>query len=326
MAALTLVTACPAAGQSAAAATDDLYQESQQLEAQYARDLEKLAAWCEAEGLSAQAKTTRAALGPHDPYKLYVPVLPRRVGPARLPAGTPPKVVQWNEQLGKLRHDQAAALYDMAQRAMRRHQASLAYTLVVKAVGDDPDHAAARRLLGYQKYHDAWHTAYEVKKLRAGEVWDDKFGWLPESQLARYQRGQRFFGGRWISAEEDARRHRDIHSGWEIETEHYTIRTDHSMEAAVGLGVKLENLYRIWQQIFIRYYADEADVAGLFSGHPAGQIASGPEPQRFNVVYFRDRNDYNRSLRAAMPKLGMSLGVYVAKARTAYFFAGDTSD
>ncbi len=180
------------------------------------------------------------------------------------------------EQLRKLRHDQAAALYDMAQRAIRRHQASLAYTLVLKAIGDDPDHEAARRLLGYQKYQGDWHTAYEIEKLQAGQVWDEKFGWLPESQLARYQQGQRFLGGRWISAEEDARRHRDIRSGWEIETEHYTIRTDHSMEAAVGLGVKLENLYRIWQQIFIRYYANEAYVAGLFSGHAAGQAPAAP--------------------------------------------------
>ncbi len=313
------------AGQPAAAATENLYQQSRDLQAQYARDLEKLAAWCETEGLAAEAKTTRAALGPHDPYKLYVPVLPRQVGPARLPEGTPPKVVHWHEQLSKLRHDQAAALYDLAQRAIGRHQASLAWALILKAVSDDPDHEAARRLLGYQKYQDGWYKAYEVKKLRAGQVWDEKFGWLPESQVERYRQGQRLLGGRWISAEEDARRHHDIHSGWEIETEHYTVRTDHSMEAAVGLGVQLENLYGVWQQIFIRYYANEAYLAGLFGGHAAGQPAHGPEPHRFSVVYFRDRDDYNRSLRA-MPKPEMSLGVYVAEKRTAYFFAGDRSD
>ena len=128
-------------------------------------------------------------------------------------------------------------------------------------------------------------------------MWDAKFGWLPEAYLARYQQGQRFVGGHWITPEEDARRHRNIRGGWEIQTEHYTIRTDHSMEAGVGLGVKLENLYRVWQQIFIRYYANQAYVTGLFSGHATGQAAHGPESHHFNVVYFRDRDEYKRSLR-----------------------------
>ena len=76
-----LLAACLLAGPSAAAATENLYREAKELRARYAEDLEKLAAWCEQEGLAAEAKQTRAASGPHDPYKLYVPVLPR--GPAR---------------------------------------------------------------------------------------------------------------------------------------------------------------------------------------------------------------------------------------------------
>ena len=297
-----------------------------ELRARYAEDLEKLAAWCEQEGLAAEAKQTRAAQGPHDPYKLYVPVLPRRAGPPKLPAGAVPVLIQWNERLIKLRQEQAAALYALAQRAMHRRQASLAYALVLEAIGADPDHEAVRRLLGYQKYEGLWRTAFEIEKLRAGQVWDEKFGWLPEAQVAHYQEGQRFVGDRWITAEEDARRHRNIHSPWRVETEHYAIRTDHSLEAAVGLGVKLENLYRIWEQIYIRFYANEAYVAGLFSGHPTGLAAQARESQLFQVVYFRDRDDYNRSVRGATPKPGMSLGVYVPKKRTAYFFAGKESD
>ena len=316
-------------GPSALAAgtgTENLYREAKELRAKYARDLEKLAAWCEQEGLAAEAKQTRAALGPHDPYLLYVPILPRQVGPPKLPEGAPAKVVQWHGRFLKLRRDQADALYALAQRAIHRHQASLAYTLALQAIGDDPDHEGARRVFGYQKYEGDWRTAYEIEKLRAGQVWDAKFGWLPEAYVARYQQGQRFVGGHWISAEEDARRHRNIRSGWEIQTEHYTIRTDHSMEAGVGLGVKLENLYRVWQQIFIRYYANEAYVTGLFNGHATGQAAHGPEPHHFSVVYFRDREEYNRSLGRDEPKIEMSLGDYIPKKRTAYFFAGKDSD
>ena len=58
-------------GPSALAAgtgTEDLSREAKELRAKYVGDLEKLAAWCEQEGLAAEAKQTRAALGPHDPY------------------------------------------------------------------------------------------------------------------------------------------------------------------------------------------------------------------------------------------------------------------
>ena len=178
-------------------------------------------------------------------------------------------------------------------------------------------------MFGYQKFRDQWRTLYEVKKLRAGFVWSEKFGWLPKAYLRRYEEGQRYSDGRWISAEEDARRHRDIRSGWDVETEHYTIRTNHSIEAAVALGVKLERLNRLWQQLFVRYYASQADVVALFDGRakPACRRRAGT-----SVVYFRDRDDYNRSLRAAMPNIGISVGVYLDEPRRAYFFAGKDGD
>ncbi len=323
-----LLAACLLAGPSVAAAAENLYREAKELRARYAEDLEKLAAWCEQEGLAAEAKQTRAAQGPHDPYKLYVPVLPRRAGPPKLPAGAVPVLIQWNERFTKLRQEQAAALYALAQRAMHRHQASLAYALVLEAIGADPDHEAARRLLGYQKYEGLWRTAFEIKKLRAGQVWDEKFGWLPEAQVARYRQGQRFVGDRWITAEEDARRHRDIHSPWRVETEHYAIRTDHSLEAAVGLGVKLENLYRIWEQIYIRFYANEAYVAGLFSGHPTGLAAQTPRiaPLQRGLLPRPRRVTTGRSA-GRCPGPTLPLGVYLYdREATAYFFAGKESD
>ena len=75
-------------------------------------------------------------------------------------------------------------------------------------------------------------------------------------------------GVTWIDAANDATLHAEIANGWDIETEHYRIRTNHSIEAAVALGVKLENLHRLWRQIFLGYYASEADVEALFSGRP----------------------------------------------------------
>ena len=128
--------------------------------------------------------------------------------------------------------------------------------------------------------------------------------------------------GRWITAEEDARLHRDIRSGWDVETEHYTIRTDYSLEAAVALGGKLENLCRLWRQMFLGFYSSEAHVLNLLSSRQP----HGPDPYRFSVVYYRDRDDYNRALRKSMPNIGISVGVFWPKTGKSYFFAGQGSD
>jgi hypothetical protein len=204
-----------------------------------------------------------------------------------------------------------------------RSRPSLAFELALAAIGEDPDNEAVRRLFGYQKFRDGWHTAYEVRKLRSGQVWHERFGWIRKADVARYEKGQRPGEPRWISAEEDARLHSDIEHGWDIETEHYTVRTNHSIEAGVALSVKLEQLYRVWKQLFVRYYASEEQVVALFDVRGR---AKGIELPRHQVVYFRDRDDYNRSLARLGPTVGISAGVYVGHEHRAYFFADKDQD
>jgi hypothetical protein len=310
-------------GSISAADGDELQRAAQNLQVKYSDDLKQLATWCEEKGLKEQSRQTLAALSPHDPVKFYVPILPDEIGPAKLPEDASPDVTEWDTRLNKLRRDQAAALYDLARRAVRSHQAGLALELALDAVRANPDNESVRHLLGYQKYQNQWRTLYEVKKYHSGMVWHDKFGWLLKSQVRRYEDGQRYFDGKWITAVEDAQRHSDIRSGWDIETEHYSIRTNHSIEAGVALGVKLEDLYRVWEQMFIRYFATEADVIALFDGRARTQ--RGPSMQH-KVVCFRDQEDYIRSLRAAMPNIDISVGAYLDSMRIAYFFTGKDSD
>ena len=305
------------------AAEDAEQRESQSLQAKYADDLKQLAAWCEEKGLSAEARQTLAVLGPHDPMKFYLPILPEDVAPAKLPEGASKDAEEWSAKLGKLRREQSAALYDLAKRIVRTRHAGLAMDLVLDAIRANPDNESLRRMLGYQKFQNQWHTIYEVKKYHAGMVWNEKFGWLPKSHVRRYEDGQRFFDGKWISAAEDAQRHADINSGWVVETEHYSIRTNHSIEAAVALGSKLEDVYHLWEQMFIRYFASDADILELFDGRAKVQHAV---PMQFKVVCFRDHDAYVNGLQALMPKVGISVGAYLDSARTAFFFAGSGSD
>jgi hypothetical protein len=281
-----------------------------------------LARWCESHGLKDEARRTRAYLTPTDPYKLYVPVLPKRVGASSLPSGASAEQIEWDSRLGRLRRDQANALYDLARRAARGGRASLAIELALAAIHANPDHDPLRRLIGQQKLKGQWCSLYESRKLRGGYVYHPQYGWLLAGHVARYEQGQRYFNGKWISAQEDAKLHRDIRSGWDVETEHYTIRTNHSLEAGVALGVKLEKLYELWSQMFVRYYATAEQVIAQFDG----RRGPGAELPRHHVVYFRDKDEYNRALGTMYPQIDKTIGAYLQQTRRAYFFAAAQPD
>ena len=193
---------------------------------------------------------------------------------------------EWQRRLSKLRQDQATGLFSLAQRCIRNHKASLAYRLALDAIRANPDHEGARRVFGYEKYQNQWHTPFEVKMLRNGMVWHEKFGWIKKVNVPRWQRGERPFSLTWIDAAGDAKLHAAITTGWDILTEHYRIRSDHSIEAAVALGVKLENLHRVWRQVFLGYYASEADVEALFNGRPLPSLPLQLNSGRLDVRLF----------------------------------------
>ncbi len=286
----------------------------------YRGRLDELAAWCEKEGLADEAAKTKGWARARATDKLYITALPERIGPPRLADDAAENVRQWQERFWKLRREQAETLFKIARQAVRQNRASLAFDLLLATVHEDPDHEVARRILGYQKFRDRWHTLFEIRKLRADWVKSDKFGWIRKVDLPRYEQGERKYANRWVTAEEDARLHSDIRRGWDIKTEHYTVRTNHSIEAGVALGDKLEELHNVWKRLFIRYYATREQVMGMFEGKRRGRPVKLP---RHEIVYFRDRDDYNTALRDIFPNIGISTGAYVDMTRRAYFFAGE---
>ena len=291
----------------------DLARESANFKARYAAELERLADWCRQRQLNDEARKTLDLGGHDDPYTIRLPVLPRAAGPLRSPEAIAGDAAQWHRRLSKLRQDQAAALYGLAQRCARQRQPWLGYRLVLDAARANPDHEACRRVLGYLKYRDQWHTPFEIAMLRGGMVWSDKFGWLQKNNVARYERGERHVDSTWVDAANDAALHADITAGWDIETEHYRIRTNHGIEGAVALGAKLEDLNWTWRQIFVGYYATAADVQALLENKPV----ESKLPPRLQVVYFDNKQQYQKALKA-----DISMGLYVPERRTAYFYAG----
>lgn len=289
----------------------------------YRLKLAELAAWCENKALANEAAQTKSWSKSRAADKLYITVLSDKIGPSKPAGDSSPAAREWHERFWQLRCEQADELFKLARSAADERRPSLAFDLVLACLHENPDHETARGILGYQRFRDRWQTLYEISKLKAGWVKSERFGWIRQADLSRYEKGERRRGNRWISAEEDARLHADIRSGWDVETEHYTIRTNHSIEAAAALGERLEQLHNVWKRLFIRYYATQSQVMSLFEGKPRGRPIKLP---RHSVVYFRDRDDYNESLKRAFPNIEISTGVYAEQTRRAYFFAGSDAD
>lgn len=303
----------------AARAVNAIEQARTELETDYAEKLEALASWCEAQGLRGEAQRTRQAARPRDPWTLYLVTLPARQAAAKAQVAAP----EWESKFSALGQAQAAALLGLARQAMRAKRASLAYELVLEMLRVDPQNDEGRKLLGFVKFRGEWHTPFEAEKLKARYAWHERFGWLPQGHLARYEAGERYYNGKWISAEEEARIRSDIRSAWYVQTEHYSIRTNVSLEAGVELGQRLERLYRAWQQTFAAYSASPDQLIRLFEGRATGRRADGP---RHLVVYFRDRDEYRRALAMYVPEDVETTGIYIGDARTAYFYASEQVD
>jgi hypothetical protein len=220
------------------------------------------------------------------------------------------------------RHEYADGLFMLARRAADAGQLSLAFQWATEVVRENPDHADARRVLGYEQRDGQWLTPEGAKRADEGETWHSKFGWIPSADAARYQSGERLEDGRWISAETDATRHSDMRNGWRVRTDHFLVTTNHSLEAAAELAARLERLHQIWRQLFAGFYLTENEVRGLFAGdrQPRKQV------RLFRVYYHRDRDQYNAALVRRQPRIAQTLGIYFDANREAHFFAGKDQD
>ena len=218
--------------------------------------------------------------------------------------------------------EKADQLFQKARAACEAGDVGGALRLATEAVTADTDHADARRVLGYRRIDEHWAGNYAGRRLERGEIWHPEFGWIKAEDLPRFQAGKRPFGKRWITIEEDARRHATINRGWKIRTDHFRITTNHSRQEAASLATRLERLYQIWLQLFGGYSLTPADLLKRFDGKESSGYRSKP----FEVVYYRSRDEYNKVLLPQQPRIEMTLGIYFDTDRKAHFFAGGYDD
>jgi hypothetical protein len=226
-----------------------------------------------------------------------------------------------SDQENTVRRSLADNLFSLAKQAAEAGELSLAFQWTSDALHENLDHTEARRVLGYEQRGGRWLTAYGVQMADAREakVWHPQFGWIGAGDAPRYEAGERLVGGRWVSAEADAARHTTMATGWVVRTDHFLVRTNHSLEAAAELAGRLERLHQIWRQLFAGFYMTEPEVRQLFAGQRPPRRLTQP----MRVFYYRNRVEYLAALVKRQPLIADTLGIYFDVEKEAHFYAGE---
>jgi hypothetical protein len=193
----------------------------------------------------------------------------------------------------------ADQLFDLAKRAAEAGQLSLAFEWATEAVRENPDHADARRVLGYELVDGQWLTPFAQRMVDAGKVWDPQRGWVAAGDAQQDQRPSK--------------------NGWRVRTDHFFVMSNQSQAAAAEMAARLERLHQIWRQLFAGFNFSEREVRELFAGERPARVRHQP----FRVFYHRDRDDYVSALERVQPRIAETLGIYFDADREAHFFAGD---
>jgi hypothetical protein len=216
----------------------------------------------------------------------------------------------------------ADAAFAEARAAVEAKDVSLALQLGCRAVALDPNHADARRLLGYQRVGDHWAGKYAQHMLKSGHQWSREHGWIKRDHAAQYDAGLRPWGQKWITVAEDAERHADIAHGWTVRTDHFQVITNVDRAAAAELAIRLESYYQLWRQLFGEFTLTPAELQARLDGKETDGFLRRP----MKVVYHRNRDEYNQALVRRQPQIRMTLGIYFDEQRESHFFAGDDQD
>ena len=294
-----------------------------QLREQFQNDLKKLAGECDEKQLADASEEIRELSQQVSRDGQFAGDLPRaRI--AQIPATLPPDERHWRTQLRHLRTQYARELYIISRNVLRAGSPSYAFNLIREVAWCDSDHEQARAILGYVRLRDEWMTPFEKKQLTSTQrfKWHEKFGWLPDSYIARYERGERRFKTRWVSAEEEAVLRQDFRNAWQIRTENFLVKTNYSLERGVDVASRLENYRRFFRETFAAYFNTPTELQKVFSG--SGRPLRPSKPH--NVDYFRTRVEYNQRLKQVIPQIEITNGLYYTPDRTAYFFANPEND
>lgn len=285
-----------------------------QIHGRFSADLETVAQTCDDEHLTEVAAAVRALSQSDQPALRQLDQLslePR----AELSPDLPSEEHAAWVRVRKLQADYANDLYQLARKAIKEQHPSFAYRLVGEIMWHDPDHPQTRALLGYRRQGKSWTTPFALEMKKKGKVWHDEFGWILDKELPRYLAGERLYDGKWITAEREESLRSDFDNAWIMETEHFRVRTNHSLQKGVRLAASTELFRSYLMREFAAFFKKPQQLEKLFS---LGASSGGAN--KCEIYYFRQRQEFVDRLIANCPIAGEINGIYMPSHRRAYFF------
>ncbi len=283
---------------------------------QFASEMEAVARECDHAQLTSLAAEIRQSALPLEQQPGNIDNLPTHIQ-AEIPATLPPAERAARVRVRKLRTTYANDLYLLARRALtEQHRSpSFAYRLVREVLFHDPDHAITRKMLGYRRNGEEWTTQFAADMKKANLVWHDEFAWLPAKHVERYEAGERFYNGKWLTAAREETIRSDFKNGWDIKTEHFLIQTNHSLEKGAQLAASVEAFHRHFMREFAAVFQTPQQMDKLFQD---GTAVS--RDRRYDIDHFRLQSEFVERLIQRCPSAGLINGIYMPSDRKAYFF------
>jgi hypothetical protein len=268
--------------------------------------------------LAMEAKRCRELAAPMETALFRVVKPPKEVQP-EIALTLPEKERELRVSFRQIEDRYASDLYVLCRKALRAGYPNYAFQILAEVVRQNPDHPAARKILGYKLRGKEWVTPFADEQLEKGNVWDDTFGWLPKDHLAKYKAGKRWCNGRWMTVDQEAEICRDFRHAWQIRTDHYLVRTNYSLERGVEIAKTLEQYHDFFMQTFAAFFSTPDQMLKLFqTAGSSSNLQSRSRPYR--VDYFRSRDEYVLRLLKRVPQIRMTNGLYYTADRVAYFY------
>ena len=211
------------------------------------------------------------------------------------------------DQFREARNEYADSLFALAKRAAEAGQLSLAFQWATETVRENPDHADARRVLGYEQRDGQWLTPYGAKMVDAGKIVAIRRpGWVSSD-------------GRQVGRSPQA----NDKNGWQVRTDHFLVTTNHSLDAAAELAARLERLHQVWRQLFAGFYLPEREVRQLFAGERDARERSRGRFACSTIATATSTSTPSAAASRGSPRRSASTSTPI---REAHFFAGDEQD
>lgn len=320
---LCLITAVFLHSTSIVEAQDILAKRFQLLQKRYnerrerfVREMHLIADECESKSFFTDAEMIRTRAKPVDSGAYRLDDLPETLIPT-LPLTMPDVEREWRAKLLKTERAYASDIYKIARDALRLGLPSYTFQLVREVAFHDPNNPSARGMLGYVTDKNRWTTPFLRRMSQTGFIDHPRFGWIDSKHVERYENGERFYNSQWMSAEKEAALRTDLNNAWEVTTEHFLVRTNHSLEKGVEIARMLETFHKFFLREYTAFFNSQQQMEKLLD---TGTRASWDPSSRYRVTYFRNRDEFVSHLKARQPQIELANGLYLPRDRMAYFF------